>query len=136
LRLKYYDILYSMLDIQQKRKVRSVAYHPVTLVLLGILVVFFAHSTWAVWQKKRDSAELKNISAASLSDLEARDTELRANIANLQTDNGVEAEIRSKFNVAKPGENMVVVVDNSSTTLQTATSTGFWQTLRRIFQSH
>ena len=124
-----------MLDIQQKRKARSIAYHPVTLVILGILVLIFAHSTWEVYQKKRDSEELRNISAGNLSDLQARDAELKANIANLETQNGVEEEIRSKFNVAKPGENMVVVVDNNSPTTSMATSTGFWQNLRRIFDS-
>ena len=124
-----------MLDIQQKRKARSVAYHPVTLVILTILVLFFAHSTWAVWQKKQESEQMKNISAANLADLQARDAELKADIANLQTDNGIEAEIRSKFNVAKAGENMVVVVNTDNPVTSTATSTSFWQNLMHVFDS-
>ena len=112
-----------MLDISQKRKIRSVMYHKATLATLFILVLLFAHSTWVVYQKKEKSEELKNISRQNVATLEARDAELKQRIQTLQTEPGIEAEIRSKFTVAKDGENMVVVVDGAPATTSTTTPT-------------
>ena len=110
-----------MLDISQKRKIRSVMYHKATLVSLFLLVVLFAHSTWVVYQKKRASSELKNTSLVAVVTLEARDRELNSKIQTLETEPGIEAEIRSKFTVAKNGENMVVVVEDTATPNSTST---------------
>jgi uncharacterized membrane protein YhiD involved in acid resistance len=117
-----------MLDISQKRKIRGIMYHKATLITLFILVLLFAHSTWSVYQKKRASEELKNVSLQNVATLLARDKELKNKIQGLQTEPGIEAEIRSKFTVAKNGENMVVVVEDTSTTTgEEMSDPGFWQ---------
>ena len=85
-----------MFDFGQKRKVRNIIYHRATLVTLSIIVLFFIHSTFVVYQKKRESEEAKNISTQNVSKLYARDLELKSRIERLQTDSGIEEEIRSK----------------------------------------
>ena len=107
-----------MLDSQQKRKVNQILYHRVTSIVLFIIVVLVVRSTWIVYQKKVESDELKNISLNYKNLLEERSRELNIQMERLQTDAGKEAEIRSKFSVAKDSENIVVIVDNSSTTKQ------------------
>ncbi len=116
-----------MIDFQQKRKIRFVAYHKVTLVILFIIVLIFAHSTWVVFQKKRESEAMKNISMKATEELRQRDADLKSKIERLGTASGVEEEIRSKFNVVKNNENMVVIVDDQSSTTQTVIlPVGFW----------
>lgn len=123
-----------MLDISQKRKIRSVMYHKATLITLFILVLLFAHSTWVVYQKKRVSEELKNGSLQTVAVLEARDAELKSRINRLQTEPGIEEEIRSKFTVAKNGENMVVVVEDTTPTASTTPpNPSFWQKIWHFF---
>ena len=117
-----------MLDFQQKRKVRRLIYHRVTLILLAILVLFAIHSTWIVLEKKRTSQEMKDVSLRNVEELRLRDEELKWRIERLQTPPGIEEEIRSKFTVAKNGENMVIVVDDDSKNMSTTSQkTGFWQ---------
>lgn len=123
-----------MLDFQQKRKVRSFLYNKFTLGLLFVLVLLLAHSTWGVWNKKKDSEELKDISMARVLELRDRESELRSKIERLETEQGVEEEIRAKFSVAKEDESMVlVVIEESTTTATTTPKKGFWGKLKSIF---
>ena len=123
-----------MLDFQQKRKLRAVMYHKVTLALLVLLVLFFIHSTWVVYQKKRTSEKMMLTSSQSLSDLKARETELESRINRLNTPAGLEEEIRSKFTVAKENEAMVIVVDDNSQNMPTTSQKrGFWQKIWNLF---
>ncbi len=123
-----------MLDFAQKRKVRSFLYNKVTLGLLGILTLLVLHSTWEVYGKKRESESMKNISQANVAQLEERDTTLEEKINKLDTDAGMEEEIRSKFSVTKSGENMVVIVPNQDSDVGSSTSkTGFWQKIWHFF---
>lgn len=99
-----------MLDIQQKRKLRSFMYHKATLSLLFLMVLVFIHSTWVVYKKKVESEELMNISKERVKSLKEREVDLNQKISRLDTEVGIEEEIRSKFSVTKDNENMVVVV--------------------------
>jgi len=123
-----------MLDFAQKRKVRSVLYHPYTITALFVVVLFFLHSTWVVYGKKRDSEKLMNVSLEHVAALETRDKELEIKIERLGTDAGLEEEIRSKFSVVKEKEYMVVVVDRENgNTLSTTTLVSWWQKFLHFF---
>ena len=123
-----------MLDSQQKRKVNQVLYHKVTLIILFIVVIFVIHSTWVVYQKKLESEELRDISLRYKNVLEERDRELGLQMDRLETEAGKEAEIRSKFSVAKDRENIVVIVDDSSTIKPTLPPRSLWQKFLDLFK--
>ncbi|MCX6701984.1 MAG: septum formation initiator family protein, partial [Candidatus Zambryskibacteria bacterium] len=108
-----------MLDFQQKRKIRSVAYNRITLFILFILILIIGRSTWMVYRKERTSQDMKNVSLQNVEELRLRNDELTAKIARLETTPGVEEEIRSKFNVVKSEENMVVIVENEKDKVST-----------------
>ena len=116
-----------MLDFERKRKLRNIMYHKITLWVLGVVVIFALHSTWLVYQKKRESERMKNISLAHVRELEARDADLKSKIERLSTPTGVEEEVRSKFSVAKENENMVVVVEDKKVVATTTEKVSIWQ---------
>ncbi|MFA6341007.1 MAG: septum formation initiator family protein [Candidatus Paceibacterota bacterium] len=117
-----------MLDFQQKRKLRQVIYSRAMLVLLLVLVVFLVHSTYGVYEKEKLSKEEYLSAKKTYDNLVAQESNLRVKIDKLGTESGLEEEIRSKFSVGKPGETVVVVVNNTSSTSQeTGPSAGFWQ---------
>ena len=121
-------------DFQQKRRIRAVMYHRVTLGILALLVLVVAHSTWSVYQKKRESEALKNISLQNVHELEARNVALVAKINRIDTEPGLEEEIRSKFSVAKDNENVVVIVpDQSGKATTTPDQSGFWSKIFNFF---
>jgi Na+-translocating ferredoxin:NAD+ oxidoreductase RnfG subunit len=109
-------------------------YNRITLVILAIVALLFMHSTWSVYKKKVNSEEARLVTEERVMELRNRDNDLQNKIARLDTDSGIEAEIRSKFSVAKEDEVVVVVVseeeDKSTTTLE---KTGFWQRVRGWF---
>lgn len=123
-----------MLDSQQKRKVNMVLYHKATLIILFVVALFVAHSTWVVFQKKRESDELKDISLRYKNSLTVRDNELQAQMNRLETEAGKEAEIRSKFSVAKDKENIVVVVNENATSNLSTTTKNWWQKFVDLFK--
>ncbi len=122
-----------MLDIQQKRKLRAVMYHKYTLVVLSLVLVFFIHSTWVVYAKKIESENLVVLSKDRLHSLKSREEDLTNKIDRLNTEAGIEEEIRSKFSVTKDNENMVVVVqDKENQTSTTTPKIGFWQKIKNF----
>ncbi len=123
-----------MLDFQQKRKVRSLLYHRTTLIVLGVLLLVVVRSTWIVYQKKKESEVQESISMHNVEELRTRNAELQSQIDRIQTDSGIEAEIRSKFNVAKDKENIVILLDDTATSTATSTvKTSFWSKIKNFF---
>ncbi|HEY4473891.1 MAG TPA: septum formation initiator family protein [Candidatus Paceibacterota bacterium] len=83
----------------------------VILAGLFLLLLVVANSTWHVYQKQREAAHEYNLQAEALVDLEARNESLRRKLSALNTDRGIEEELRERFSVAKPGEEVIVLVD-------------------------
>ncbi len=125
-----------MLDFQQKRKIKSLMYNRITICVLGVLALFFLHSTWSVYKKKVESEDMKALTSLRVDELRARDAELKNKIAKLDTEAGLEEEIRSKFSVAKENEAMVIVIDDENQkSSSTAAKSGFWGKVKGFFTS-
>ncbi len=125
-----------MLDFQQKRQIKKVIYSRVTIFILFVVVIFLARSTYSIYKKEQLSSANYNETKKEYDSLKERQTMLSSEISSLKTDTGIEEEIRSKFNVAKPGETVVVVVDNtaSSTTNSNGQNLSLWQRLLNLFK--
>jgi hypothetical protein len=73
--------------------------------------------------------------------LSQRQQDISRRVDYLSTDQGVEAEIRTKYHAIKEGEQVAVIVDGSqaANALQSASGTqatstpGFWRRLLRTF---
>ena len=71
-----------------------------------------------------DSPDIRrDKAAADLASLTAREKELREDIARLSSAEGVEAEIRDRFMVAKQGEKVMIIADPSAAEAHTVTVT-------------
>lgn len=101
-----------MRDFERKRKIRKVLYSKGVLLLLLLLLVLVGRATWGLYAKERESRRNLDRVEAELLGLQLREEKLRADIARLKTPEGVETEIREQFQVAKPGEKMIVLVDD------------------------
>lgn len=101
-----------MFDFHEKRRFRRFLYSKVTLIILGLIVIWLSFVVFDMYKKERDtgikSAEQKEI----LNELEEREAALQEEIDRLSTQKGIEAEIRSKFEVGKEGEGVIIIVDN------------------------
>lgn len=128
-----------MLDFKEKRKMKTILYSRVTIVLLGIFLAFLLHSVWGVYQKAKVAYESKSRVDADFSELKDREGALLHSIESLKTDRGIESEIRGKFGVVKSGEEVVVIVDSDSeNTMDSGQKAGIsgnlWQKLKGFFE--
>lgn len=104
-----------MSDFKNKKKIKKLIYSKISLLIALAIVVFMSMSTYNIYKKYRESYENKKSAMGELKSLEQRNKELSSRIERLNTNRGLEEEIRKKFNVAKEGEGVVVIVPKSGT---------------------
>lgn len=77
---------------------------------LALLIVWLSWLVWGIAQKEEIARHAVTDTKADLATLDARQTALKANIAELDTSRGEEATLRDTYGVAKPGEGVIIVV--------------------------
>ncbi len=101
---------------------------------LLFLAVLLAQGALGVYFKHRESRERLMETTAALQAVEARIGGLEDEIAYLETPQGMEREIRTKFSVARPGEKVIVVLDSAKDEpLAEPEETGFLDRIRGWF---
>ncbi len=124
-----------MIDFQQKKQIKNIIYSKVFFLFLLILVIFLGRSTYDIYIKSKFSYDNYIKVKRDYDSLIARRAMLESEIDRLKTENGVEEEIRSKFNVAKPGETVVTIINNTSSTStnEKGVDTNFWSSVLSFF---
>lgn len=101
---------------------------------LFVLLLFFIHATYGVYKKERITRNsLRQVENEKLN-LDNRYHTLEKSVAYLQTDEGVEAEIRNKFRAVKPGEQVAIIV-NTEVKKEVAVpkDRSFWMKIKDFF---
>ena len=98
----------------EKRKIKKRVYSWWSVILLAVIAFFFVSNTWDVYKKYVESK--KNIASLHerYEDAQEREGELIKKIDHLNSESGLEEEIRGKFNVAKDGEQVVVIISSDT----------------------
>lgn len=81
------------------------------LLFLFIIVCAALSALWDVYKKERESRILKEQAEAQLYNLSMQEDHLSAEIARLETARGKEELLRENYEMAKSGENMIVIID-------------------------
>jgi cell division protein FtsB len=100
-----------MATFQQRKDPMRLMWRRLIAVLLLVCIAIALRGVWGVYKKSQESRVLKIEAEATLNDLKSREKELREDIASLKSDRGVEAELRERYDLAKEGESVVVIVD-------------------------
>jgi cell division protein FtsB len=105
------------------------------LIPLVVILLFVIRGTWSIYGKNRSSLEELNLAEDRLARLQEKETELSGMIKKLNTESGVEGEIRERFQMAKEGEQEVVIVEppESEKTAGGSSESSFWQKIRGFF---
>ena len=117
-----------MREFQEKKKIKRRIYSKTTVIILIIVLLLFAQGTWRIYLKEKESRQNLERVESQLSTLTERKDTLTAQIERLNTEQGKEDEIRSKFQVSKPGEQVLVIVDKDSTPTTTP-KVGVWSSI-------
>lgn len=100
-----------MVNFYQRRKLKKYLYSPLTIVPLALIAFLLGSSVLSVYTKEQETRLKRDKQARELEALETRASALEAEIERLETERGREAEIRSKFEVAREGEQVIVIVE-------------------------
>ncbi len=104
-------IITYVFDFHEKRKIKSWVFSKLSVLVLLALCALLATSVWERYQKERETARNYRERDAELAMLEAQAAALEARVAYIESDRGIEAEIRDRYDVVKEGERAVVVMD-------------------------
>lgn len=89
------------------------------LVALSFLTFFFVKGMVGVLGKERETRRLARGLESEVAALVVREKELRKDIGLLETEEGVQNEIRGKFSVTREGEYVAIIVDDRRSSTST-----------------
>jgi cell division protein FtsB len=103
------------------------------IVIFGTTLFFLARATWNIYEKNMIARKERNESKMELETLEERYSQISQDVERLVTERGLEEEIRSKFQVSKPGEHTIVLLDPEKEK-KVEEKKNIWQKIKDLFQ--
>lgn len=100
-----------MREFQEKQKMKNRIYSKTSIVIALIMVVLISRGVLSVYAKEKDSRMELALLEKKKAELGDRLARVTMNNDRLKTEEGIEAEIRSKYDVVKQDEEVIVVVD-------------------------
>lgn len=115
-----------------------IAASPLALIVAVIVLVILSRAAWSIHEKASMASQKLASEQDQLTKLDAEQNTLSSQVAYLSTDQGVEAELRTKFKAVKDGEQVAVIVDSDSQTAAAAEATStqsisWWGRVLRFF---
>lgn len=95
-----------------KKKLIHYLYSKPVVVLLLVILFFTIKGVWGIYEKVEISEESLSVLEKEHEELFKRKEVAEEKVRRLETETGLEDEIRSKFDVSKHGEKVVVIVEN------------------------
>lgn len=81
--------------------------------MILIFALLLSVSVYERYKAERETARKSAEQIEELQELEARASVLETEVRRLKSERGIEAEIRDRFEVAKEGEQIVIIVGES-----------------------
>lgn len=104
-----------MATFQQRRDPMRLMWRRVGAIVMLAVIAAALRGVWGVYQKSQEAAMLRVEAEAKLAELQDRERVLRNGIANLKSKQGIEAELRERYDLAAEGESVVVIVSPPET---------------------
>lgn len=101
-----------MFDFHEKRKIRRVIYSRYSIGFLLFLALVLGRSVYERFTIEREMAEKLDGRTSELEALKLRAALLETKVEHLKNERGIEDELRSRFDVVKEGERVVILLDD------------------------
>jgi len=124
-----------MREFQERKNRKKKLYSIWSLLILLVVIFVLTRGVFGVYEKEKNTKiDLQHLELQK-ADLENRYDAISKEANTLQTDAGLETAIREKFDVAKKGEGVIVIVDK--TVEKQIPKKGFvdkvWDTVKGVF---
>jgi len=112
-----------MFDWYQKRKLRPLLHSPLLAAGMTVVACLLVVSAWQRAVIAGQVADRRAQAERDVAELQSRQAALAAQVQYLSNERGIEAEMRRQFDVALPGEQVVVIVEPNVPAAVPATTT-------------
>lgn len=99
-----------MKRFQDKRRFKKFLYSKFSVFILIVVFLFMGKAVFNAYQKYAVSSEGKQSVLEEVHEITERKEFLEEELSRLQSERGVEEELRKKFQIAKPGEQVIIIV--------------------------
>ncbi|MCG2694682.1 septum formation initiator family protein [Candidatus Parcubacteria bacterium] len=125
------------MDFEEKKIIKSIIYSRISLVVIFILLVLVAKGAWNAYSDAKITQGNRKSAEIQFAELEKRESDILFEIEQLNTQEGKEKEIRSKFSVVKEGENMIMIVDpkDDNQKENDNENAGIWKKFLNLFRN-
>lgn len=110
---------------------------PIALAIIFLVLVWFSYKIIFLIEKQKETTYKKEQYLDEISRLKDKESLLAEQLLRIETEEGIEEVIRSKYQVTKSGEKMVTIVDENenieSNTEKENTGHGLWNFIKNIF---
>ena len=108
---KNVKIIAHMAGFGKKKKITEYLYSKPSIFILAVVAIFLSFAVYARYTVEREMAARKLDTQMQKQELIERKAQLEDRVEYLSGDRGIEEEIRKHFDVAKEGEQVVIIVD-------------------------
>jgi cell division protein FtsB len=107
----------------------------VGMAIALVLLFFLGSNTWGMYAKNQEAAKAHYDEANQLSELQTRQKALSVDIDALNTERGVEAQVRETYPLAKSGEEVIVLTNSPQNATDTDEKSSWnpWQWFTGLF---
>ena len=112
-----------MFDFHQKRKLKTVFGSRVTQGVILVVAFFILLSAYNRYLIAREMAERRATVESEISTLEERREILETQVQYLSNERGIESEMRRQFDIAREGEQVVIILEDENAVEAEATTT-------------
>lgn len=127
-----------MKEFQERAKTRRKRRSKVLLLFMFLVFVALVKGAFSAYAKESESRVEVDRSLKEKEALDKRYQVMAEQSDELKSDVGIESEIRNKFDVAKPGEGVIVIVDKDAPIIEEdnrGVLKRFWDSVKGVFSS-
>lgn len=127
-------------EYKKRRRMQRIVFSWPTVVAVSIITILLGFSTLRLYLGNRPLSAARDTLNAEITALKERSVEFRGRVARLQTPAGVEEEIRERFGLRKPDEEVIVIVRDKGADADVASTQPalmhFWTALKSFFSKN
>ena len=118
----------------RRRPAAKFFYSPITGIILFVVLILVGQGVYKVYLKYSRSKQEYQSAQRQLDAVRTRREELTRRVDRLKTEKGIEEEYRRNFNVAAPGEVLIVFPeDQNKSAPGVIAEKSWWQKLKELF---
>jgi cell division protein FtsB len=101
-----------MFDFHEKRKIRKILYSKPVIGLICVFVVLLSFSVFDRYVVSKEMKHKLDAKYAELEEMKLRAQALESKVEYLRDERGIEEELRNRFDVAKEGEQVIILLES------------------------